>query len=235
MVTDSIERGLHRMLSVLPGGSSLLERRRVARIARARAVFRRHYDLNGWGDVESVSGPGSTMRYTENIRKALPSLVAELGVGAILDAPCGDFNWFRTIEWATELNYVGGDIVEPLVARNQAVYGTESRRFIEIDIMNDPLPAADLWLCRDCLFHLSDRDAQLAIDNFLRSGIPYFLASTHPECKKNVAIPTGSFRLMNLRLPPFNLVEPMRTIDDWIEGFPVRHLALWHRDALRKG
>jgi len=230
----------------LPGGKALLRMRERSLAHRmfaqrhaglnaesAADVFRHHFESNSWGNAESVSGAGSTLQYTENIRKELPALVEELGVRVILDAPCGDFNWFKAVEWKTPVSYLGGDIVEPLIERNQILYGTEGRRFLHLNIINAPLPSADLWLCRDCLFHLSERDIFLALDNFLHSKIEYLLTSVHGQCELNTDIPSGWFRLLDLRLPPFSLGQPIRLIDDWIEGYPVRHLALWRRDDLK--
>jgi hypothetical protein len=239
MSKKRIKDALRKIISALPGGTTLLrkraellERRQLARLGDPREVFRHHYEVNKWGNEESVSGAGSTIRYTENIRKMIPKLVGELGVLVILDAPCGDYHWFRMIDWETEITYIGGDIVEPLVERNRSLYGKENTRFINLDIVHDDLPSADLWLCRDCLFHLSNRDALLVMNNFLQSDIRYLLTSTHPNCRRNRDTRTGSFRLLNLQLPPFSLGEPLRVMDDWIEGFPVRQLALWEQEAL---
>jgi len=235
-----IKDALRQIIKVIPGGTTLLrrrttliERRRLARIGNAKEVFLHHYEAKTWGDDESVSGAGSTIRYTENIRKIIPHIVDDLGALVILDAPCGDYNWFRMIEWERQIAYIGGDIVEPLVQQNESRFGSESRKFITLDIVHDSLPSADLWLCRDCLFHLSNRDIFLVLNNFIGSGIPYILTSTHPKCDRNDDIPTGSFRLINLQLPPFSLGKPVQVIDDWIEGFPVRQLALWKRKVLR--
>ncbi len=38
----------------------------------------------------------------------------------------------------------------------------------------------------------------------------------------------------SLELPPFSLGKPIRRIDDWIEGFPVRHLTLWRREGVEE-
>ena len=240
MTKKRIKHALRRIISAFPGGKTLLreranflEKRRFARIDNAKEVFRHHYEVNKWGSGESVSGPGSTIQYTEKIRKMIPQLVNDLGVLVILDAPCGDYNWFRMIDWETEITYIGGDIVEPLVERNHSLYASNNTKFINLDVVRDVLPRADLWLCRDCLFHLPNRDILLVIDNLLKSDIRYILTSTHPNCDRNGDIPTGSFRLLNLQLPPFSLGKPIRVIDDWIEGYPVRHLALWEREALR--
>ncbi len=245
MSRKKIERGIRRIILTLPGGSALVRAhasfrahrrfaRRFPRAADAKEIFRRHYESNEWGEAESVSGPGSTLKYTENIRKMIPKIAEEFGVREILDAPCGDYNWFRAIAWKTRVSYLGGDIVDFLVERNQAVYGAHDTRFISLDIISDALPKADMWLCRDCLFHLSERDIFCVLDNFLKSEIDYLLTSTHPSCVVNSDIPTGSFRLLNLQLPPFNLGKPALAIDDWIEGFPERQLALWKRDAVRE-
>lgn len=238
-IKTRMKRAVRGMIAALPAGDRilgscryLLERYRLARIGNTAQIFRHHCEVNEWGSRESVSGPGSTPRYTENIPRMIPPLVRDLEVRRILDAPCGDYHWFRMIRWETEIDYIGGDIVEALVARNQSLYDGTNRKFVCLDIVRDILPQADLWLCRDCFFHLSNRDILLAVDNFLRSDIRYLLTTTHLNCDRNHDIASGAFRLLNLELPPFSFGRPSRVIDDWIEGYPVRYLALWERDTL---
>ncbi len=60
------------------------------------------------------------------------------------------------------------------------------------------------------------------------------LTTTHPLSTQNTDIPTGSFRILNLELPPFGFPEPAVRIDDWIEGHPVRQLALWERQSIAR-
>src|SRR3954447_10273298 len=87
-----------------------------------RAIFERIYDTNTWGGAESRSGPGSTRARGAELAPALLELFASHSVGTLLDAPCGDFNWMRDI--APHLaSYVGVDIVEELIADNNARYG----------------------------------------------------------------------------------------------------------------
>jgi hypothetical protein len=197
----------------------------------SKEIFQHHYTANLWGSEESVSGPGSTIEYTENIRQEIPKLVSDLNIKVILDAPCGDFNWFRMITWKEPITYIGADVVEPLIKRNQELYATQNRKFIHLDITSDPLPQSDIWLCRDCLFHLSNHDILLVLQNFFRSNIPYLLTSTHSN-SENEDISTGSFRLLNLQKPPFNFGKPIALIEDWVEGYFIRHLALWKREVL---
>jgi hypothetical protein len=243
-VKKAVKGSLGRIIRALPKAKAIVEscryyrnylrdHRRLSRIGTPEQIFLHHYQVNEWRDQESVSGPGSTLQYTENIRREIPRLVRDLDVKVILDAPCGDYNWFRMITWDAEIKYIGGDIVEPLIQRNQSLYGDRNTRFIPLNIVSDVLPKADLWLCRDCLIHLSNRDALLAVDNFLRSDIRYLLTSTHTDWEENRDSPTGSCRFVNLQLPPFNFGKPIRLIDDWIEGFHRRHLALWERETLK--
>ena len=198
-------------------------------------IFTHTYATNAWLDGESVSGPGSNQRYTETLRREFPTLIGQLGVTRILDAPCGDFYWFPLMKELDGLDYVGGDIVAPLIDRNQEHHGREGRSFRVLDILTDAMPDADLWLCRDCLFHLSNRDVRTALERFARGRIPQLLTSTHPECTVNRDIPTGSFRELNLRLPPYSLPAPREAIEDWIPGFPRRLLALWSRVEVARG
>ncbi len=241
----SFKAFLLRLIAALPGGNRLLDacfrsldRYRMARDGEEehrKKVFQGLFDTNKWGSPESVSGGGSEMASTENIRKEIPRLVAKLGVQTFLDAPCGDYNWFRTIQWSQPLaSYIGGDIVPALIERTQALYGNDRTKFIPLDIVHDALPAADLWLCRHCLIHLSNRDILLVVDNFLKSDIRYLLTTTNSTCTENKDIPTGWWRTLNLQRPPFNFCPPLEMIEDWIAGYPVGHLALWDRETLKK-
>lgn len=195
-------------------------------------LFTAYYKNRQWGCQEVFSGPGSTVEYTENIRKEIKQLIKQLGVQRILDAPCGDYNWFRLIPRKKNVSYIGADIVEPLIRRSQNLFKNENTDFIKLDIIKDRLPDADLWICRDCLLHFSNKDIVKTINNFFRSNIRYLLTSTYTESGKNKDIPTGRFRFLNLNLPPFNFCEPLLFIDDWIKGHPVKKLGLWEKDRL---
>lgn len=230
-----MKRAMSLIRSALPGGMGVRGwlRRLGASLGLARGrteiVFTDIYRGNLWYDPESVSGRGSTLERTAAVRAALPALLRELGARSLLDAPCGDFNWMRHVD-LSGVSYAGADVVPDLIERNRQLYGGEGRAFLHLDITRDALPRADVVMCRDCLIHLSFADARRALRNFKASGSTYLLATTHAGVTENEDAPTGGWRSLNLRLPPFDFPAPARTIveDPALE----KHLALWRLDEL---
>lgn len=171
------------------------------------AVFAAIHTLNGWGSLESLSGPGSTLANTDAVRRALPRLLTDVGAKSLLDAPCGDTHWISHVD-LDGIDYLGVDVVPALVNSGTGPAGGGARQFLLADIRTDPLPLADVVLCRDGLVHLSNADALAALANIRRTGAGYLLATTFPGVAANVDIPTGRWRPMNLAQPPFNLPTP---------------------------
>jgi hypothetical protein len=197
-----------------------------------RDVFTEIYRRNIWGYQETVSGGGSTLHYTEKVRQTLPGLLADLNIGTMLDLPCGDYHWMSEIELPVA-HYIGADIVPHLVQATRIRYGRANREFRTIDLCYDPLPKADLLLCRDCFIHLSDDMIALAIANILRSDIKYLLTTTYPE-GANRTIHSGDWFTLNLCAAPYNFPPPICVLEDWVPPFDRRQLALWEIDSLRR-
>jgi hypothetical protein len=192
----------------------------------------RYFHRYKWGGPqdETASGKGSTLHYTAGLRDWLPGLLRRLGVHRFLDAPCGDFNWMRTVD-LDGISYIGMDIVADLTGHLQQTYGSERRRFLTGDITRDPLPEADLMMCRDCLFHLPYAYDWQALENFARSGIPYLLTTSHLGRNRDIDQP-GQWRQLNLMAPPFTFPPPLEQVDDWVDGHPRRIMGLWSREQV---
>jgi hypothetical protein len=195
-----------------------------------RAAFTRHFENRGWIDPESVSGRGSSLRSTESIRQDLPALFAELGIRTVVDAGCGDFNWFRDLQIDLD-SYLGLEVVEQLAVLDEQRYGREGRRFRCSDIIRDSIPRADLILCRDCLVHLKNAQVLAALRNFRRSGSTYLLATTFTGMHPNQDVPLGGWRPLNLERAPFDLGPPLRLVSEAssVEDprFADKGLGLW--------
>jgi hypothetical protein len=200
--------------------------------ADRRVVFQKIYNENYWGGQESRSGPGSTLGYTKPLRRKLARCLKERNVKTLLDAPCGDFNWMRHVRLPPGTNYLGADIVPELISSLQKTYCGGSRCFKLIDIVDGSLPEADLWLCRDALFHLPNRDIETVLANFANSSISYLLTTTFDFPKCNDDVEPGGFRPINLRVAPFSLPAPLSRITDFVVPWPPRFLALWSRQQV---
>jgi hypothetical protein len=174
------------------------------RFRSADKRFEYIYQNNLWNEEETLSGDGSTLTYTKNIREHLPKIFKAFKISRVLDAPCGEFNWMQHVLDEVEgVSYTGGDIVTPLIRENKRRYETSNISFITIDITKDVLPDADLIIVRDCLFHLSYSDISLFLTNLSKSNIKYILTTSHVN-ERNTNILTGHFREMNIFIEPFN-------------------------------
>jgi hypothetical protein len=193
------------------------------------------YYANGWDGTESVSGAGSTLEHTFNLRRQLPILFEKFAIRSIFDAPCGDFNWMQHVIrdcGNNNIGYIGGDIVAPMIDKLNARYSAPSTSFIHVDLTKGPFPSVDLMFCRDCIQHLSFAHTRLVLQNFARSGSRYLLASTNsnPETKvPNQDITSGACRPTDLFSDPYCLPKEVSFM---IEENSSAQMCLWTREQI---
>ncbi|HEY6216195.1 MAG TPA: class I SAM-dependent methyltransferase [Pyrinomonadaceae bacterium] len=164
------------------------------------------------------------MARTKVITSRLPVLLQELNADSLIDAACGDFNWMRYVDLGS-IKYTGVDIVPALVVRNRQLYQTDQRTFAVQDITKDRLPNADVILCRDCLIHLSFKSIKAAISNFKKTSATHLLCTTHSTVTENTDCADGSWRNINLLLPPFNFPQPVKLLIE--DGELSKCLGVW--------
>ena len=178
----------------------------------AKQEFTRIYEQNHWANNESRSGVGSTLAATEALRRELPAFLEALKVRTVLDAACGEYHWLSQTTLPVD-HYMGVDIVEPLIAANQA-FADLWASFQCLDIRVDPLPKVDLILCRDALVHMSYHDIQATLRNFVLSGSTYVLMTTFPKYLNEDLRGNQIWRPLNLELPPFKLPKPLLFLNE---------------------
>lgn len=196
-------------------------------------TFDEIYAKNFWGSGESASGVGSELASTARYRAALVTLIQQQRFQSLFDAPCGDMNWMPAVIAQTPIAYQGGDISSSLVAQLAEAHPTLSIR--TFDICHDDFPRADVWHCRDCLFHLPFTDIRAALRRFVASEIPYVLLTTHRArwLHRNLDITRVGFRVIDFERAPFNFPKPLALLPDYRRGidFP-RYVALWPREVI---
>lgn len=200
-----------------------------------RLVFTEIHRLELLRGGQTVSGPGSTRERVASFRDDLIRLLQSLGTKVLLDAPCGDFNWMADVADVVS-TYIGIDIVPELIRRNTERYAESGREFICGDLTRDPLPHADVILCRDCLVHFSFVDIRAALKNFKRSGSAYLLTTTFIDKPWNRDVRTGGWRTLNLQKPPFSFPQPLALVDEHCDHtagvYRDKRIGLWSLDEL---
>ena len=198
--------------------------------------FERIHETNLWGADTSVSGVGSELQATAAIRERLPSLLTELGVRSMLDAPCGDHRWMANLELDLD-HYIGMDIVPSIIESLQQHYRDDARRsFLLADLTRDALPRCDLILSRDCLVHFSFATLRRAVRNLKASGAVWLLTTTFPELELNDDIEDADWRPLNFEIAPLNWPAPVEIINERCTeaggAYADKSLALWRLSDL---
>jgi SAM-dependent methyltransferase len=189
-------------------------------------VFRSIYANNHWKDLESASGPGSSLKKTSRIRESIPAIIRKYEIKTMLDIPCGDFNWMKTVELGN-VKYTGLDIVPEIISKNNEQFASPLRSFVVADLVKSQLEKVDLIFCRDCFVHLSYQDIMDALQNIKRSNSKFLLTTTFTE-HDNFNIVTGNWRPVNLQKKPFILVSPIEIFSEGEEGDNRdKAMALW--------
>lgn len=185
-----------------------------------------------WQFGESLSGGGSELDQSAPYRTCLIKFIRERRVKFMFDAPCGDLHWMRHVLDQVDIAYAGGDISPHIVELNRTRFPDLS--FDVFDITKDRFPEAEVWHCRDCLFHLSYADIRSALRNFAESDIPYALITSHQGIVRNLDIESGGWRYLNLTRAPFNFPAPEVVLKDYRPGDLPQIVGMWSRKTIAR-
>jgi hypothetical protein len=199
--------------------------------ASLEGVFKSIYEHNRWGNRESRSGAGSTLEATTTFRHELEGFLASSNVKSLFDAPCGDWNWMVKVQLPTDFEYIGGEIVASLVENLTQSFAAPNVSFVQHDVTSDRMPLVDVWLCRDCLFHLPEADVWKSFQRFAESGIGLALVTSHQTGIPNVEISAGDFRFLDLQQSPFNFGSPLQVLREDV-GDEMRYVGVWTREQV---
>lgn len=192
-------------------------------------IFTDIYINNKWGCSESRSGPGSRVFNNKKFLDLLENFCKTHDIQTIIDCGCGDFNWMRLFNFKIIKEYLGIDIVDEVVKVNNSNYSNNIVKFKSQSIISESIKPADLILCKDVLFHLSYKDASMALDNIKSSNPKYFISTNFSDFE-NFDIKTGGWRPINLLKEPFSLGNPYlywENIEDRSDKYSNKSIGIW--------
>ncbi len=130
-------------------------------------TFRNIYLMKTWGDNGEAfcSGEGSHGPVSEQYCASVVRFICDHHVQSVVDLGCGDFAVGKRIVEASDVRYTGIDVVPELIEYHKRSEHDPRVSFLCADITNDPLPAADLYLVRQVLQHLSNREIAMVLGN----------------------------------------------------------------------
>jgi len=177
------------------------------------------------------------MQFTQPLRENLKGFLERHNITSMFDAPCGDYSWMSETPLPTNLKYIGGDIVESMIAENKNKY--PNVEFINFDLSQDAIPTVDLLFCRDCLIHFSLADITRTFENIVNSNVKYVMLTNYfPEIPANHDIGTGDFRPTDFTRAPFDFEPPIDYLLDWVPGTrngdQKKTINLWSRGTIEK-
>jgi SAM-dependent methyltransferase len=157
-------------------------------------IFSEIYATGEWGGKpgEFFSGRGSEPQVTEAYCSTIRDFISRHEIRSVLDLGCGDFQVGKRIQ-CPGVQYVGADVVAPLIERNRGLYGSTSIRFECLDIVEDALPSAELCLIRQVFQHLSNQQIAAALSKL--DQFSYVIVTEHYPANPDACVP-------NLDKPP---------------------------------
>lgn len=184
---------------------------------------------------ESISGPGSSISNTTEVRQLIQETIHEYDIKSILDLGCGDWNWFKEID-LHNLDYYGWDADEEMIQSNKSRFGKPNIHFSTYDIVLSDYINVDLIICRDVLFHMPIHLANKIINKSKRA-CNFFISTSFRDVdfNKGIGDVNWGYYPINLNKTPFNLAtfekkyirEMLGASPDGIILSPKRYICLY--------
>jgi hypothetical protein len=131
-------------------------------------VFEHIYAERQWGSlgepgpIDSGAGSASTpsIPYVTIVR----DYIKAEGVKVVADLGCGDFRVGKAICEGLDIQYIGVDVVRPLVGPLNATYQSDRTKYLCLDLIEDELPEADIYLIRQVFQHLGNQQIEINLN-----------------------------------------------------------------------
>lgn len=138
----------------------------------------------------------------------LQMIIQGFSIKTMVDVPAVDPEALSRIDLGLE-KYIGISHDLDLSRALQAQYGSARRTFQNARVDVDPLPQTDLILFWEPFSNFTEQEVRAALFQFKRSGSKFLMMRHAPNVEEN-----GGTGPINWRLPPYNLPEPIITINE---------------------
>jgi len=191
-------------------------------------VFTEIYAGNKWGGSsgEFHSGSGtSDEEIVSSYIAAISNLADQEGFKGLtfVEIGCGDFVVGRQLLPFCD-KYIGADIVQDLVARNNREFSSPSTKFVHLNAVEDELPDGDVCFIRQVFQHLSNQQIAQILEK-TRKYKWVFITEHYPSDNKKIRPNIDKVHGADIRLysnsgvyltePPFSL--PSSALTDVVE------------------
>lgn len=190
---------------------------------KRKIIFYLIYKSSHWRDYnkikedESISGLGSDIKVTKKLIFELENFIKYNKINSLLDIACGDFLWMnKLITKNINLDYLGLEIVDDIVNKNNLLYSNSKIKFECADVLKNEIPKNyDLILVRDFFIHIKNQDIINMIKKIKLTNCKYLAINNFPHISKNTEVKGyGHHRLINIEIEPFNLTNAYKVIED---------------------
>jgi hypothetical protein len=122
-------------------------------------VFSDIYENGLWNPQGNnpKSGSGSSPKNATTYLNVVRDFISEKNIKTVLDFGHGDWEMWEGYKFE-DVNYFGVDVVPELTLKLQKRYGNSSRSFRFFDFRKEEFSEADLFISKDVMQHLSNRD-----------------------------------------------------------------------------
>ncbi len=160
------------------------------------STFSKIYERGLWG---GGSGPGSDLSNSVPYAAYIQHLLDRFDIRSIVDLGCGDWRFTKFLDFKSS-DYLGIDVVAPVIAANRAAFGSDRVKFEVADITSFNVPPCDLLLCKDVMQHLSNANVRAILDRSSAARIAVFTNDYHAV---NEDCSNGDTRPLDITAQPF--------------------------------
>ncbi len=167
-------------------------------------IFTDIYKNKKWKDNYGTdSGPGSSIECSKPYLDFLQEFCMSNNIKSILDLGCGDFNLMMHFNF-NKIEYVGIDIVDYIIVKNQQLYGISNIKFKCESITEYKMDNHyDLIILKDVFQHLSINNIKKILGN-INKNKHVIITNDYSDNNNNNDINDGGYSSIDLLKFPYN-------------------------------